>query len=256
MGDQSHGEQGLGGDVVAVPVELAGPLAQVAGLDAPGQAFPRRAVADAGDGDDVVRRAAAVRVVHVPEQAGVVALGEHRHPTLAERGLELVFLGADDLVHLVDEQHHATSAVGGERGPCRGAEQLALPLVPQFEGIVHPRARRPHLGRDLAGEQAEQAVGIEDALHQRRPRVARANRTRVGSPLRCRGIAARPSRGAPATTRTPCPRRRCSRGACPRRATSCPPCTRPVRVRCLRRVPRPGRSRPSATRGAAPAPFR
>ena len=95
-----------------VGVDLARPLAQVAGLDALRQPLPRRTVAHAGDRDDVVRRAAAVGVVHVPEQAGVVAVGEQRHPPVAERGLELVFLGPGDLVHLVDEQHQATSRTG------------------------------------------------------------------------------------------------------------------------------------------------
>src|SRR5439155_294873 len=33
-------------------------------------------------------------------------------PLLAERGFELVLLGPRDLVHLVDEQHHATACVG------------------------------------------------------------------------------------------------------------------------------------------------
>ena len=60
-------------DVVAEGVELAHPVLQVAGLDAPGQSLPRRAVAHRGDGDDPVRPAAAVGEVEVPEQSGVVA---------------------------------------------------------------------------------------------------------------------------------------------------------------------------------------
>jgi hypothetical protein len=46
-----------------------------------------------------------VRVVRVPEQPGVVALREQRHPPVAVRRFELVFLPPVDLVDLVQEQH-------------------------------------------------------------------------------------------------------------------------------------------------------
>ena len=81
------------------------PLLQVARLDAPAQALPRRAVAHRGDGDDLVRPAAAVGVVQVPEQAGVVAVGQCGHPAPPERVLERVLVVAGDLVGLVEEEH-------------------------------------------------------------------------------------------------------------------------------------------------------
>jgi len=62
-------------------------------------------VAHAGDRHDVVRRTAAVRVVHVPEQARVVILRQRGHEPVAERSLELVLFATDDAVHLVHEQH-------------------------------------------------------------------------------------------------------------------------------------------------------
>ena len=46
-----------------------------------------------------------MRDVEVPEQPGVVALGQRGHPTLAERGLELVLVVAGDVVGLVEEEH-------------------------------------------------------------------------------------------------------------------------------------------------------
>ena len=53
-----------------------------------------------------------MRMVGVPQQPGVVAVAEHGHPALSERGLEVVFGAAAHLVHLVHEQHAETSHVG------------------------------------------------------------------------------------------------------------------------------------------------
>ena len=51
------------------------PWPKVAGLGALDQAFPRGAVADRRDGDDVVGHPGAVGMVGVPEQPGVISLG-------------------------------------------------------------------------------------------------------------------------------------------------------------------------------------
>ena len=90
-------------------IQLAHPLLQIALLDPQGEALPCRSVANRGDGDDGVGGAAAVGLVGVPQQPGVVAGAEHGHPALSERGFELVFGAAAHLVHLVDEQHAETS---------------------------------------------------------------------------------------------------------------------------------------------------
>ena len=84
-------------------------MSEVALLNSKGQALPRGSVADGGHGDDGVGGAAAVGVVGVPQQAGVVAGGESGHPALPKLGLELVFGPSAYLVHLVHEQHAETS---------------------------------------------------------------------------------------------------------------------------------------------------
>ena len=73
------------------------------------KAFPCRSVANGGHRDDRVGGAAAMGVVGVPEQPGLVARGEHRHPARPKRSLELVFGAPAHLVHLVHEQHAETS---------------------------------------------------------------------------------------------------------------------------------------------------
>ena len=74
-------------------------------LDGAGQALPRRAVADAGDGHRGVRPPRPVGELHEVEEAGVVPRAELGHPPVPERRFELVFAGAPDPVHLVEEQH-------------------------------------------------------------------------------------------------------------------------------------------------------
>src|SRR5687767_12040362 len=53
-----------------------------------------------------------------------------------------------------------------ERRPHRRAEEAALPLVAQLEGVVHPAARDTVLGADLAAEQRDQALGPAHPLPQ------------------------------------------------------------------------------------------
>ena len=111
-------------------------------LGAPRQSLPRGAVAHPGDRHHLIRHSAPVRVVHVPEEPRVVVLRQRGHQALAERRLELVFLGTDDAVHLVHEQH-----------------ELLLSLA---------YARRDHLDElsthDLAGLAVGQAVDEHDVL--------------------------------------------------------------------------------------------
>ena len=161
---------------------------------------------------------------------------------------------ADDLVHLVDEQHHATRCSSGNGDQGDGAEQLALPPVAQLERIVHPRARGPHLGRDVAGEQAEQTVGIEDALHERDLALAVRTERGLEAGFDLGGTAVLPSRGAPAMR---------VHGARRVDVVEQPALVRPHRVLhvhgrfvfgAVGRAPRRGRGRPSATRAAGPAP--
>ena len=85
------------------------PLPQVALLRPHGKALPRRSVANGRHRDNRVGGAAAVRVVGVREQPGVVASGDGGHPALPEGRLKLVFRTATHRVHLVDEQHAETS---------------------------------------------------------------------------------------------------------------------------------------------------
>ena len=70
-------------------------------------------------GHHLVRPAAAVGVVQVPEQAGVVALGQRGHPAVAERVLERVLVVAGDLVGLVEEEHAGILARRRSRAPVR-----------------------------------------------------------------------------------------------------------------------------------------
>src|SRR6478752_4065372 len=52
--------------------------------------------------------------------------------------------------------------------PGRRAQQPALPVVAQLEGVVHERPRLPHLLRRLVLEQAQQTFVADDFLKQNR----------------------------------------------------------------------------------------
>ena len=73
------------------------------------EALVRGAVAQRRDRDRVVRPAGAVREAKEIEEPRVVVLPERRHPTVAERRFELVFVATRDSVDLVQQQQHGTS---------------------------------------------------------------------------------------------------------------------------------------------------
>src|SRR5207245_4589562 len=51
------------------------------------------------------------------------------------------------------------------RRPRARPEQPALPAVADVEGVVHPGAWRPVLGRHLPGEEPEEPPRVDDLLH-------------------------------------------------------------------------------------------
>ena len=105
IGDQWTGNRSLPRDAVAQLVDVAGPLLQVAALDAPGQVLPRRPVTQGRDGHHVVGGTAAMGVVAEPQQPGVGPLGQRRHPFVTERRFELLLGRPLDLMSLVQEEH-------------------------------------------------------------------------------------------------------------------------------------------------------
>src|SRR5262249_62272259 len=52
----------------------------------------------------------------------------------------------------------------GQWRPRGRAQELALPGVAHLEGVVHPRARSPVLGRDLGRHQRPDALHLRDLL--------------------------------------------------------------------------------------------
>ena len=95
------GKQQLALHLVAHSVDVGGPAAQVAGLDAAGESFVRGAVGERGDRRVVVRATGAVRELQVVKQAGVVVARQRAHPAFAERIFELVLVPTGDRVDLV-----------------------------------------------------------------------------------------------------------------------------------------------------------
>ena len=91
-----------------------------------------------------------MREVRVPEEAGVVVLGERGHPTFAERSLEFVFLQPGDLMDFVEKQHRGESHTAGRRVQNR----LELRLVLRFRGLVEERRLEA-----VAGKLHEVVVG-------------------------------------------------------------------------------------------------
>ena len=93
-------------DLVAEQVDVGGPAAEVAALHSRSArrsyAAPSRSAVIV---TRVVRATGPVREPEEVEEAGVVVARERRHPTVAERGLELVFVATRDRVDLVQEQH-------------------------------------------------------------------------------------------------------------------------------------------------------
>lgn len=85
------------------------------------------------DGHNAVRHAAAVRVIHVPEQGRVFLLREQPHSPVAVRGFELVFLRPHDLVDFVDEQHRAFSSFSGP------SSSTSLHRLTDRKSVVRPR---------------------------------------------------------------------------------------------------------------------
>ena len=61
-----------------------------------------------------------MRLVRVPGEAGVVALGQRGHPPVAVVRLELVLEGAPHPVGLVQEEGHCAIVSGARRREPRG----------------------------------------------------------------------------------------------------------------------------------------
>src|SRR5438093_1256978 len=57
-------------------------------------------------------------------------------------------------------------ALSTPRRPRAGPQQAALPLIADLQGVVHERARLPHLPRRLGLEQAQQGLVVDDLLHE------------------------------------------------------------------------------------------
>ena len=79
------------------------------------EALVGRAVAQRGDRDGVVRTTGSVGEAEEVQEARVVVGRQRRHPTVAERGFELVLVFAGDGVDLVQEQHGASFRVSSDR---------------------------------------------------------------------------------------------------------------------------------------------
>ena len=94
--------------LVAQPVDIGGPAAEVAALHAGGEPLVGRAVAQRGDRDRVIRPTGAVREPEEVEQARVVVGRDLWHPDVTERRFEFVLVFAGDGVDLVQEQHGAS----------------------------------------------------------------------------------------------------------------------------------------------------
>ena len=119
-----HRDEQLGGDAVTQLVDVARPRPQVAVLQPVRQPLPGGAVAERGERHEVVGAAGAVREVEEVEEPGVVALGERRHPTVADSGFELLFVPARDPVDLVQQQHgRLPPDVSGRRGAYAGSRR-------------------------------------------------------------------------------------------------------------------------------------
>src|SRR5438270_779390 len=101
-----HRHEQLGVDGVSHAVLVGDQGGEVPVLHPPGHPFPRRPVTDGRDRDHGVGGSGAVRLVEVPEQPGVVTLGETGHPCVTPGGLEGILFGSPDLVQLMQEQHH------------------------------------------------------------------------------------------------------------------------------------------------------
>lgn len=84
---------------MAKGVQAARLRPEITFLNPPGQALPCRSVANHGYRDSGVRGAAAVRLIGVPQQPGLVTLGEHGH---------LAFSNSSS-ARLVHEQYAVTS---------------------------------------------------------------------------------------------------------------------------------------------------
>ena len=114
MGDHGVGQQQLAPHLVAQLVELGGEALQVTPLHPPGEVVPGLRAREGGDGDDRVREPGAVRLVEVPQEAGLVALGQDGAEVVAHGVLEVAPAGADQAVHLVQEQHRRYANCGSQ----------------------------------------------------------------------------------------------------------------------------------------------
>jgi hypothetical protein len=109
--------------VVLQPVELARPVAEVTRRHAIDEAAVGGGVAHRGDRADPVGGSGSVRLLGVPDQAGVVVLGERGHPAVPVVRLEPVLERTPDPVGLVHEERHRAIVSGeGDAGvSCRVA---------------------------------------------------------------------------------------------------------------------------------------
>ncbi len=89
---------------MAQEVDVGGPAPQVAALHSRREPLVRGAVAQRSDRDRVVRPTGSVREPQEVEESGVVVGSELRHPAVAERAFELVFVFAGDGMDFVQEQ--------------------------------------------------------------------------------------------------------------------------------------------------------